>query len=227
MLLVMSCGGLSDPLPAYGIIFLYCLSFYFVNWSEYFTHVSVTRVGDFGVTEIQWMTIMLLLYTGLSGSGLGGSELGDIISIFPKNGDGIMAWIGTCRPVMILFWAPLCSIPFNILYTYNITKDKIKSGTYALRKLVPIVCMLGVILNWATIENLWPIKGYIFVGIGVFNSLMICKFIVNGLAGVSIFGLKFFFKRMTIQCFNWSYCCRGYWQAWLGLPRRRVSSCCV
>jgi len=183
MLLIMSCGGLGEAIPAYGLIFLYILSFYFANWSEYFTHVSVTRVGDAGVTEIQWLAIAILLFTGFNETGFGSLEVGALIPIFPRDGkDGVMAWIGSCRLGMLLFYTVLASAPYNIWYTVNITKDKIKNQSYALMKLVPLLCILAVFLNWATIVNLHPYKGYVFVGIGVYNSLMICKFIVNGLA---------------------------------------------
>lgn len=184
MLLIMSCGGLGEAIPAYGLIFLYIISFYFANWSEYFTHVSVTRIGDMGVTEIQWLTIIILLFTGMNQTAFGSIELGSIIPIFPKDGsEGVMAWIGSLRLGIIIFYGVLASAPNNIMHTYRITKDKIKNGKFALQKLFPLFSILVVVPLWASVENMHDYKGYVFVGIGVYNSLMICKFIVNGLAG--------------------------------------------
>jgi len=58
--LAVSTGGMGSPIYVYGVVSLYILSFYLANWSEFYTHKAITKVGEIGVTEVQFLTIAFL-----------------------------------------------------------------------------------------------------------------------------------------------------------------------
>jgi len=56
-------------------------AFWLANWKEYNTGILQTNVGQFGVTECQLITVIVLILTGLYGQGLWKVSLAEIIPV--------------------------------------------------------------------------------------------------------------------------------------------------
>jgi len=172
--LIAISGGLSDPLYVYGIVTLYILSFFMVNWSEYYTHKAITRVGELGVTELQYLCMSFLLFTGVMGYGIGEIELSNWLTFLPKG-----FTVGR-----LIFWGIASSTPYNLWFTMSITTPSLEKGkeSAAFIELLPMLHVALAMFLFALVREYDAYKGFVLVGLGIYNSLIICKFIISGLS---------------------------------------------
>ena len=70
VIILCSGDGLGNDDAFWGIIKFITFAFYTMNWTEYHSHESATRVGQLGVTEVQFIFMFLLAFNGVTGVGL-------------------------------------------------------------------------------------------------------------------------------------------------------------
>ena len=140
-------------------------AFYIMNWTEYHSHESATRVGQLGVTEIQFIVIIAQVFNALTGVGI--AE----ISIFKGFTAG-----------NLIFYCITYPSPFYFYYAWGFAAPHIKDVKKALLKLVPLVFLQVSLTLLSTIKEFSGFKGWVVIGYGSYTTLMTCKQIVSGLA---------------------------------------------
>ena len=168
------------------MIFLACqTAFYSSNWTEYNTGILRTNVGQFGVTEVELISLIIHLLTGIFGQGLWQFKLRDILPLSWSSHEILSEAMELKLGGFIAYYFG-GMIFLSCLYVFVTTIISSKNKVKPIRECLTFYLIVGLMVIWYNTSFYDQFKGMVLLNFGLLCSLIVCKVITSSVTKVTI-----------------------------------------
>jgi hypothetical protein len=155
--------------------------FWTSNWMEYNTGILETNIGQFGVTEAEYLVAVFHLVTGLFGQDIWLLTFG---SFMPGSLVTTYSWLAHLK--VGTFIAISFGIAFFLMIIYCIISTVYQTKRFnSFGEYFTLVILLLICFVWFNLGLYKQYTGLILINFGIVESLIICKMIISSVTKVT------------------------------------------